>query len=108
MLKGPYQSDELDCEIEAGHPGVFVISADGQTVALVGRSDKDLRGHLKRLFKRNRHYRYFWFEYASSPQNAFYKECRYYHKYPPKGKNAHPVPPRGLKLRCPVRTCRAE
>ncbi|MEO0071258.1 MAG: hypothetical protein ABIK39_04145 [candidate division WOR-3 bacterium] len=106
MLRGPYQSDELDYVIKEGYPGVFVVSREGQTVALVGRAEKNLHAHLQKLFKRNWHYRYFWFEYASSPQDAFHKECRYYHKYPPKDKNRHPVPPRGHNWKCPVRTCR--
>ena len=102
MLAGPYSIRTTGAQLEA-IPGVYVLSRDGKTAAYVGRSDADLRSRM--LQSAAGAYRHFWFEYASSPRDAYLKECEYYHRYGPPDNINHPAVPPGANWRCPIRGC---
>lgn len=87
-------------------PGVYVL--DKTTgglfqVSHVGRSDDDVKARLKQHVRST--YKYFKFDYATSPKNAFEKECELYHDFGgPEGKldnNVHPGRPKDTDWKCP-------
>ena len=62
--------------------GVYVLSRNGTSQSYVGRSDSDLRQRIVSSASEG-NYRSFWFDYASSPMDAYKYECELYHKYNP-------------------------
>ena len=103
MLAGPYTLSRAGALARTG-PGVYVPSRGGKTVAYVGRSDADVRSRLSQSAAAGS-YSHFWVEYASSPRDAYLKECEYYHQYNPGDNVNHPAVPPGANWRCPVRGC---
>jgi len=87
-------------------PGVYVLDKSSTApfhVDYVGRSDDDLNARLKTHV--GSVYKYFKFDYATSPKNAFEKECELYHDFGgPQGKldnKVHPDRPAGSGWKCP-------
>lgn len=79
--------------------GVFVVQ-------YVGRADQDVALRLKQHVKES--YSHFKFSYASSPRNAFLKECENYHDFGGKTKlknKYHPDRPEGTNWKCPNSDC---
>jgi len=105
MLIGPYLINDVDLYVRPNSIGVYILSRDGRTVSYVGRSDTDLATRIRQSVSEGSGYRYFWFEYATSPRDAYYKECEYYHKYNPPDNTNHPAVPFGTNWRCPVIGC---
>ncbi len=104
MFLGPFLTSTVDIYVTRRSPGVYILSRDGKTVAYVGRSDEDLSSRIKQSIGEGS-YSHFWFEYLSSPKEAFDKECEYYHKYnPPENKN-HPGVLPGTNWKCPIIGC---
>ena len=103
MLNGPYPINPAGSQLRTG-PGVYVLSRDGRGAAYVGRSDTDVRSRMLQS-ARGGTYKHFWFEYTSSPRDAFLKECEYYHQYRPADNANHPAVPPGTNWRCPVGGC---
>lgn len=105
MLMGPYSITTVDHWVAQVSPGVYILSRDGRTAAYVGRSDTDVGSRIKESSTED-YYTHFWFEYATSPRDAYLKECEYYHKYNPPDNMNHPAVPFGTNWRCPVIGCR--
>jgi len=105
MLMGAYSIDSVDLYVSRASPGVYILSRDGRTAAYVGRSDTDVGSRIKQSAREGYGYSYFWFEYASSPRDAYLKECEYYHKYNPLDNTNHPAVPFGTNWRCPIIGC---
>ncbi len=105
MLSGPYPINQLDSYITRSSPGVYILSKDGKTSAYVGRSDTDLPSRIKQSAKEGFAYTYFWFEYVASPQEAYFKECEYFHRYNHPDNINHPAAPFGTNWKCPVIGC---
>lgn len=105
MLMGPYSTNNVDLYVTRAHPGVYIFSRDGRTAVYVGRSDTDVGFRIKQSASEGYRYTHFWFEYASSPRDAYLKECEYYHKYNPPDNTNHPAVPFGTNWRCPVTGC---
>ena len=100
--KYPLTTGEVDRRVTRTSPGVYVLSHDGEHARYVGRSDKNVRSRLKDWVGT---YAYFWFAYASSPKDAFEKECTLFHKFG--GSTAldnkiHPDRPANCNWQCPV------
>jgi len=104
MLMGPYSINDVDLYITRASPGIYILSKDGKTASYVGRSDTDVGLRIKQSATEG-YYTHFWFEYASSPRDAYLKECEYYHKYNPADNTNHPAVPFGTNWRCPVIGC---
>jgi len=105
MLEGPYDLNNIDYIMTKKLPGVYILSRDGRYAHYVGRSDNDLANRIKSSAKEGIGYKYFFVEYASSPRDAYLKECEYYHKYNPPDNTNHPAVPEGTNWRCPVIWC---
>ena len=105
MLIGPYPINNVDLYVRPSSPGVYILSRDGRTATYVGRSDVDVGARIKQSAREGYGYTYFWFEYASSPRDAYYKECKYYHRYNPPDNTNHPAAPSGTNWRCPEIGC---
>lgn len=84
--------------------GVYVFSRNGRTASYVGRSDYDLRQRmLQSALESN--YAAFWFDYASSPMDAYKYECYLYHRFNPPDNAVHPATPPYTNWRCPDTEC---
>jgi hypothetical protein len=101
-VQGPYTLDSktVDSTVTRTSPGVYVLAGAASNVAKrVGRSDTDVRTRLKSYVGK---YHRFWFAYASSPKDAFEKECHLWHDLKPTDNVIHPDRPIGSGWRCPV------
>ena len=105
MLAGPFQLNEVALHVNGVSPGVYILSRDGRTAAYVGRSDTDVAGRIQGSAREGPGYVFFWFQWASSSQDAYRSECEYYHRYNPPDNTVHPAVPLGANWRCPVVGC---
>ena len=73
-------------------------------VRYIGRSDSDIKEEIKKHIGQG--YCYFKFRYASSPKDAFEKECNNYHDFnDPEGRldnEKHPTRPVYSNRTCPI------
>ena len=104
-MEGPFPFRQVSTYSLDARPGVYILSRDGRTAHYVGRSDTDIGARINSSAAEGR-YSHFWYEYASSPRDAFLKECTYYHQYNPPDNLNHPAVPSGANWRCPVQGCR--
>ena len=104
-MRGPYSLSEVDDYVKNNSPGAYILSSDGKVAHYVGRSDSDLASRISNSARERTDYKFFWFEYATSPMQAFYLECEWYHKYMPTDNINHPSVPPGTYWRCPVTGC---
>jgi hypothetical protein len=103
-LNGPYTLDNqtIASTVTRTSPGVYVLASAGSNQAKrVGRSDTDVRARLRSYVGQ---YARFWFAYASSPKDAFHKECYLWHDLKPSHNVIHPDRPNGSAWKCPVCT----
>jgi hypothetical protein len=105
-MRGPYKLDTetIDAKVTRKSPGNYALGRRNEEgkffVGYVGRSDSDIRAHLKsRAGKADQ--LLFKFSYANSPKAAFEKECKFYHDFHPPGNHSHPARPKGTNWRCP-------
>jgi len=103
---GYLSKEKVDEMISQKSAGVYVldrIREGGFHINYVGRSDDDVNERLKKWFGSK--YKWFRFDYASSPKNAFEKECIIYHDNGgPEGKldnEQHPDRPANANWQCP-------
>lgn len=108
-MEGPYELttdmiDECVTRKSCGNYALGVVSNSSFSVRYVGRSDDDLNARLKSWVAKSSRYSHFKFSYASSPKEAFEKECRNYHDFD-SGKldnEKHPERPDNTDWKCPV------
>lgn len=110
----PLNQDEIDGKIESGRAGNYAygyIDERGIFIVMyVGRSDSDLHeriAHGISEYAKNPSLRYerFKFSYASSPKEAYEKECRNFHDFGEERllvNDIHPSKPDGCEYKCPV------
>jgi len=103
-VNGPYPVSQISDKIDPETIGVYMLSRGGRTVHYVGRSDSDLQKET-RYSSSLSDYSHFWFEYASSPMQAYKRECVLYHYHDPVDNTNHPAVPSGTNWRCPVNGC---
>lgn len=103
-------NERIDAVVTQKKPGVYALdkSAKGSfQVNYVGRADKDLNDRLKKWVGKG--YKYFKFDYATSPKDAYEKECELWHDFgDPEGKldnKNHPDCPNGTNWKCPNKKC---
>lgn len=99
-------NEKIDQAVTRTSPGVYALdktTTGGFQVNYVGRADVDLNKRLKAWVGSK--YKFFKFDYATSPKNAFEKECELWHDYGgPQGKldnEKHPQRPNGTDWKCP-------
>ena len=104
-MKGPFSISKVDTHITQTSAGAYILSRDGKAAHYVGRSDSDLASRIKSSARDEQNYKYFWFDYATSPMEAYYLECEWWHKYAPLDNSNHPAVPPGTSWKCPVSGC---
>ncbi len=84
-------------------PGIFALSYDRAQEAWVGRADRSLRATLATYVGR---YAYFYLEVLEDTVERFHRECQMFHRMGgDRGQldnTAHPNPPPGMSVECPV------
>jgi len=103
-LKGPYPLCEVSFRVQPASMGVYILSRNGTVASYVGRSDSDLQQRIVSSASEGR-YVAFWFDYATSPMDAYKYESELYHKYDPPDNQAHPAVPPNADWRCPIPSC---
>ena len=104
-MKGPYSLSNVDVYVTRISPGAYILSRDGRVANYVGRSDTDVASRINSSAKERTEYTHFWFEYSTTPMQAYYLECEWYHKYSPIANINHPAAPPETHWRCPVSGC---
>lgn len=100
-----FTNEEIDKAISKKKSlGVYVLdrgkATDDFKIYYVGRADKQpLVNRLKDYVGTK--YKWFRFDYATSPKNAFDKECEIYHDHKPPDNKKHPERPDGTNWQCP-------
>jgi hypothetical protein len=102
-LSGPYPLTNagVDRNVTRKAPGVYALGETRNNtfyISYVGRSDDDVAGRLKQHIGK---YPEFKFAYATSPKDAFEKECELYHDYGGQNNPNHPARPAGSGWKCP-------
>jgi hypothetical protein len=104
QMCGPYALhanliDALVTQSSAGNYALGHTDVEGAfRVWYVGRSESDLNALLHHNIERCDQFK---FSYATSPREAFVKECQNYHDFNPPGNNGHPARPDGANWTCP-------
>lgn len=103
-MRGPFPLDasRIDLLIIPDRPGVYGISNTSIGPTYIARSDYNLNVSLKHWIGK---YKFFWYEYALSPKDAYVLECQTFHKHKIKSNlenNFHPEPPDRTNLKCPL------
>ena len=109
-MKGPYKltAEKIDEVVTRKSPGNYALGKMVKisfAVSYVGRSDDDLNSQLKYWAGKTDKYEYFSFSYATSPKDAFEKECKNYHDFGGSERldnNQHPQRSEGKDWRCPL------
>jgi hypothetical protein len=104
-MKGPFKLSELTVSDTPIKPGVYILSRGGTSFSYVGRSDTDVIKRILQSKNEGKGYTHFYYEFSTSPMQAYLAECRYYHLYNPPDNTIHPAVPAGCNWRCPVQRC---
>jgi hypothetical protein len=103
-LLGPFALTDrvIDQEVDPNHPGAYVLEDSSDLVnfrvVYVGRSDTNVNNQLHVHVGSYKRFRY---EFCSSDQAAFEKECALYHDFEPRDNPIHPQRPAGTSWKCP-------
>ena len=103
-MSGPFSLRYVHMFATNRSPGAFILSKNGRAADFVGSSPDDLPAALVKL-ARGSLYRFFWFTYTSSSQEAAHLEHTWIHRYHP---TDNPTAPPGLHVpawRCTVKGC---
>jgi hypothetical protein len=106
-MNGPFKltNEEVEKHITKKSPGNYALgksSDDTFHISYVGRADVDLKDRLLKWVDK---YVDFKFSYATSPKDAFLKECKNYHDFGGKEKlknQIHPDRPKDTDWKCPI------
>lgn len=107
-MSGPYPLTRANCKRLPDVPGVYLLAAEDTVVKYVGRAE-DLGARLAQHVGKTD---MFYFRALDSEHEAFYAECREFHRY---GKihhlrnRIHPARPAGSGLKlCSEQGCNGE
>lgn len=89
VIAGPFNIRYLHIFVSRRAPGAFILSRKGRAADFVGASADDVGDTLARFVSQSG-YRYFWFAYASSAEQAYSLENQWYHRFHP---TDNPYPP---------------
>ncbi len=93
-MYGSFPLSDVDVRVMPGELGAYILSRDGRTAHYVGRSDDDLKKRIKLSAKEGNGYKYFWFEYARTPMEAYRLECKWCDDYRPTDNTIKPALPK--------------
>lgn len=104
-MSGPFNLRYLHLFVTKRSGGAFILSRNGKTADLVGASHQDVAGAI--MGHRGAGYRYFWFAYTGSAEEALHLQRTWYHRYRPSD-NVPPPPGAGSQAwRCTTAGCAA-
>jgi hypothetical protein len=92
VIAGPFSLQYLHLFVSRKSPGAFILSKKGRAADFVGASTEDV-GVTIRQFAKQSPYRYFWYVYTESAEDAFHIEMAWYHRYRPTDNQAAPWSP---------------
>lgn len=102
-MRGPFVLSKscVNLVVPPNMRGVYGLSNSKDTMELVKRATGNANEEIKSYFNQ---YKYFWFELAASPREAFMIECELYHSRLVARNNGvkHPAAPADSGWRCPV------
>lgn len=104
-MQGAFPTEDVDFCVGFESPGVYILSRDGVRADYIGRSDIDVGARIKSSSRQGTGYRFFWFEYATSPMRAYKMECEWFHRFGPPDNAVHPAVPPETNWHCPVAGC---
>lgn len=102
-MNGPYGFNEETIKrlVTKNKIGNYALghSSDGSFyIEYVGRSDTDLQAEL--IARLSKGHQQFKFSYASTPLEAFRKECKNYKDFDPSENKIVPAAPEGTSVQC--------
>ena len=103
-MSGPFTLRYLHLFLREKSPGAFILSKNGRSADFVGASPDDLADAVRRC-ARESGYRYFWFAYTASADEAYELEHAWCHRYRPNDNSSSPSSVRNLDWRCTVEGC---
>ncbi|MBI4401569.1 MAG: hypothetical protein HY581_08050 [Nitrospirae bacterium] len=105
-MSGPFSLRYLHLFVKKGLAGAFILSKNGASADFVGASPDDLAAAIERV-GRPSGYRYFWFAYAASAEQAHELERIWYHRYHPSDNPSPPSHGHGAGWACTIPGCAA-
>ncbi|MCF8242580.1 MAG: hypothetical protein K9J16_14475 [Melioribacteraceae bacterium] len=105
-MNGPYRldSETIDEKVTKTSAGNYAFGKKDEEgnflVGYVGRADKNLNSRLKSWIGKTKR-PLFKYSYATSPKDAFIKECNNFHDFDPPGNSIHPDRPDNSNWKCP-------
>lgn len=105
-MPGPFMLRYVHLFVSQRSPGAFILSRNGRSADLVGSSRDDV-GRALGSFRKRSAYRYFWFVYAASADEAAQLANFWYHRYRPTDNLAPPEGMRNGNWRCTLDGCTA-
>ncbi len=103
------RNEKIDAIVTQNRSGAYALdksATGGFQVSYVGRADDDVNKRLKDWVGK---YKFFEFDYATSPKDAYEKECELWHDFGgADGKldnKIHPDCPEGTNWKCPNAKC---
>ena len=105
-MSGPFALRYLHLFLQDKTAGAFILSRNGRSADLVGASSDDLASAIRRCARESA-YRYFWFTYVSSADEAYTLEHAWYHRYHPTDNARPPSAGPSAVWRCTEEGCAA-
>ena len=105
-MKGPYSftSESINKHVTQTSPGNYALGSAADKgffiPKYIGRADVDIKKRLHNWIGMKNHFQ-FKFSYATSPKDAFLKECKNWHAFKPMENPDHPAKPENTDWRCP-------
>lgn len=103
-MSGPFALRYLHLFLRDKSAGAFILSRNGRSADFVGASPDDLAGAIRRC-ARESGYRYFWFAYTTSVDEAYNLEHMWYHRYHPTDNASPPSGVHGSDWHCTQEGC---
>ena len=105
-MLGPFNLRYIHLFVDEGAAGAFILSRNGRSAEFVGLSPADVADELG-TYRSRSDYRYFWFSYADSPEEATALANYWHHRYLPADNAVPPDGPSREIWRCTVAGCTA-
>lgn len=105
-MSGPFLLRYLHLFVKEKSAGAFILSKNGKTADFIGASPDDVAEAVRRR-ARGSGYRYFWFAYTPSAEDAYELESAWYHRYRPPDNPSPPGQLHGNDWHCTTPGCAA-
>ncbi|MFP6735973.1 MAG: hypothetical protein VB959_19315 [Rhodospirillales bacterium] len=106
-LLGPYPltAAEIEARIDTTIAAFALGRMEGRRFLIqhIGRTDKDAGSVLKGFVGDYEHFKY---RTYVSTRRAYAKQCKLFHDFPAADTAGHPTPPPGIRVKCPVDSCK--